>query len=340
MTIREQESVSELKHEVSQLNKTVMTLVQKFALFEDFKNSYNTDKVTLVENSSVTNVGKNTSPNTKALVVDDIGKNPVTKETDSTKNLNPTSLVIKANGKSVDFDKFKEIALSNNIQVKKSVVNANGDVFVNLPNAETKNKLEKLLSGDVFAQNSVVTVKSNLPSISILDVVEFESKEDFIEKVKSRNAKINELIENGSEFSIIFSKGPKEDAKYNTHQVVARVSEDIRDAIRLANNRIYIELTSHRVVDRFYVKRCNKCCKFGHYEKDCTESVCCGYCHGEHLSKDCTTVKPGELLNYECKNCLDSGKNAKGHSAMWPKCPTYLEAQERKKKVIPYYQKN
>ena len=284
-------------------------------------------------------IGKNTSANIEALSIDDIEKDPVIKEIDSTKNLNPTSLVIKANGKSVDFDKFKEIALSNNIQVKKSVVNANGDVFVNLPNAETKNKLEKLLSGDAFAQNSVVTVKSNLPSISILDVVDFESKEDFIEKIKSRNPKINELIEKGSEFSIIFSKGPKEDTKYNTHQVVARVSEDIRDAIRLANNRIYIELTSHRIVDRFYVKRCNKCCKFGHYEKDCTESVCCGYCHGEHLSKECTTVKPGECLNYECKNCLDSGKNAKGHSAMWPKCPTYLEAQEKKKKAIPYYQK-
>ena len=39
-TIREPESVSELKQEVSQLNKTFMTLVDKFSLFEEFKKSY------------------------------------------------------------------------------------------------------------------------------------------------------------------------------------------------------------------------------------------------------------------------------------------------------------
>ena len=133
---------------------------------------------------------------------------------------------------------------------------------------------------------------------------------------------------------------PKEDGKFKTYHVVARVSDDIRKILEQNRNRIFLGMSSHRVIDRFYIKRCNNCLQYGHYEKDCKLDACCGYCRGKHLSKNCDKIEQGDFTNYECHNCQQSGKCHTGHSAMWTKCPTYIEAQAQMKKSIPFYQKN
>ena len=70
--------------------------------------------------------------------------------------------------------------------------------------------------------------------------------------------------------------------------VVVRVSEDIHKLIQTNGNRIFIGLTSHRINDRFYVKACAKCHRYGHYHADCSKKACCGYCTSEeHESKVC-----------------------------------------------------
>ena len=173
----------------------------------------------------------------------------------------------------------------------------NGDLFVELPSKEVKEKLQPFLNDDAFVENSIVNVKSKIPSISIVGVKEFSTKKEFIEKIKRQNPKVKQLIDQGSEFSIIFSKDPKDSEKYDTFQIVARVSEDIRDILRKNNDFIYVDLSSYRVVDRFYIKRCNKCLKFGNYEKDYKNYLCCAY----HRSNECQEVD-GDDRKYECKN--------------------------------------
>ena len=189
-----------------------------------------------------------------------------------------------------------------------------------------------------FEAHSVVELKRKLPAISILDVKEFSSKEEFTEKIKKQNPKVKQLIETGSEFSIVYNKSPVGENKY--HQVVARVSEEIRKVIKGNRDRIHADLSAYRVVDRFYVKRCNNCQKFGHYEKDCEENVCCGYCSKAHKSTDCQEVAKENHKEHQCVNCKEHGKESKGHSAMSYKCPSYVEMQSKMKKTVPYYQKN
>ena len=252
-----------------------------------------------------------------------------------------TSLCIKSNGSPVNLEKVGELATTNSIQVSKTVVKDNGDVYVELPSKENCEKLSPLLSEETFANNEVVTVKSKLPSISILNVKSFTSKEEFIGKIKQQNPTIKELVEKGSDFSIVFAKEPcEENNQRQKFQVVARVSDDIRRAIKCNDDKIYMDLLALRVVDRFFVKRCNKCQNFGHYEKDCQEDACCGYCKGNHLSKDCVDVNDGDFGNYKCVNCERGNKDGNGHSTHWHKCPSYLDLQKKLKKSIPYYQKN
>ena len=176
----------------------------------------------------------------------------------------------------------------------------------------TEKKLTPLLNDGAFATNTIVPLKSKLPTISILNVKEFSSNGEFIEKVKNQNPKIKQLIDAGSEFSVVYCRKPKEteteDEVNKYFQIVVRVSGEIRQAIRSNNNKLYIELESYRVVDRFYIKRCNKCQGFGHYERDCENNERCGYCSEAHLSNQCTKVEHHDHRNFNCVNCKDAGE--------------------------------
>ena len=255
-----------------------------------------------------------------------------------------SSLCIKSKGKPVDIKKIQEIACKNSIQVSKADVKANGDVYVDMPSNENREKLLPLLDEDTFAVNEIVKLRSKQPTISILSVESFLSKEDFIGRVKRQNPEIKELIDQGSKFEIVFVKEPRESKSHSKNEyylVVARVSEDIRKVMKMTGDRVYIDLVAHRVIDRYFVKRCNKCQEFGHYEKNCSNNVCFAYCRQNHKSTDCNQVEDGDVEHYECVNCKRENKPYVGHSSLWHKCPSFVEQQKKVKKSIPYYaQKN
>ena len=77
-----------------------------------------------------------------------------------------------------------------------------------------------------------------------------------MEKVKRQNPVIKEKIENGSEFSIVYSKQPREGGSTNNYyQVVARVSNDIRQAIKQSDDKIYdkVQITTSYLRDNTYI---------------------------------------------------------------------------------------
>ena len=126
------------------------------------------------------------------------------------------------------------------------------------------------------------------------------------------------------------------------YQLVLRVSEEIRRIIETNGDRIFMGFNSHRVFDRFYVKSCAKCHRFGQYHAKCTSKSCCDYCGGEdHASEQCDVHHDEkDQSKYKCVNCEAAGKPHEGHSSHWFKCPTYIEHQDKIKKGIPYYSKN
>ena len=312
ITMRENNEASTLKEQIADLTNTVSSLVNEF---KEFKQEKKTDK----EQQE--------------------GSKPWSDQAKIKKI--KASLRIQSNGTDVNIAKVKEIATSNQIQVSKTTVNqTNGDVYIELPSEENRDKLTPLLNEETFAAHEVVKLKSKLPTISVLDVKEFESKENFVDKIKNQNPVIKELMERGSTFSVVYCKSPTDECEKKYHQVVLRVSEDIRKVIRSNNNKLFADLTAYRVVDRFYVKRCNRCQKFGHYEKDCKNDECCGYCTGKHSTGKCKEVEAKDHANHKCVNCKEKGLDPNKHSAMWYKCPTYIEMQKKLKQSIPFYQKN
>ena len=123
--------------------------------------------------------------------------------------------------------------------------------------------------------------------------------------------------------------------------IVARISEDIRECLKANNDRVYIGFTACRVFDRFYVKSCASCHRFGHYHAECDSKPCCGYCGDEdHSSQQCPIHQQKDPAKYKCVNCEQLGKKSAGHSSRWHSCPSYIEQQKKMMMNIPYYAKN
>ena len=79
-------------------------------------------------------------------------------------------------------------------------------------------------------------------------------------------------------------------------QANIRVSNNIRKFLENNGDRLYIGLTSCKIYDHFYIKRCNKCQAFDHYAVNCksTTSVCL-HCVGNHASDTCSEKCKSDL---------------------------------------------
>ena len=247
-----------------------------------------------------------------------------------------TSLLAKRNtdsGQSVDIDQLEKAAIENGIPVNSVHVSESGDTFVNLPNKASSDKLQPILEE---MNHNVVTLKSKLPTIALLGVTRKYSKPEIVNAILKQNEVIRVLVEeNNCHLSVVYTKEPSDDNTY--HQVVLRVSPDIRRAIKNHSNKLYMGKVLHKVVNRFYIRRCNTCQCYGHYQDRCPtpNSPVCGYCTKDHLSKDCP-IKAGPTSEFCCHNCKTRDIDFKGHSTFWYNCPSYKEQQKKLERSIDY----
>ena len=233
------------------------------------------------------------------------------------------TVCIKSDGQTVDMGKVKNIVTSNGIQVSKATVSKkNGDVYIDLPSDESRDQLLPLLSEADIAGNRIVNVKQKCPTISIRNVSGYDDETGFIEKVKAQNKGIKEKIESGSEFSVVFTRKNRTAIHSNfeneeeRHLIVLRVGDDIRDALKAEGDRIFLDFSSYRVMDRVYIKSCAKCHKLGHYHAECDNVECCGYCLSEeHNSEQCPVRKEKDNKKFRCINFKDAKKIHEGHSS-------------------------
>ena len=237
----------------------------------------------------------------------------------------------------VDLNKIKDIAVNNNIPVTNIGVSQKGDTFIHCPSAEARDKLQPLISADL-EDKEVVSMKEKCPHVTIVDIIqtgdEDLTKDTILSQIRSQNPQISALIESGNQFNILFTK---KDPKTSKFSAVVRVSCEIRNAIKSNRNRVYIGISSCRVYDRFYVKRCNNCQKFGHFKDNCTNNTVCGHCAGNHSSEHCSLKDETDFSKLKCANCKDTSGGRCGHSAFWFQCPAYKAAQSKLKSTIPYY---
>ena len=87
-----------------------------------------------------------------------------------------------------------------------------------------------------------------------------------------------------------------------------KVSPCIRDML-VSKGRIYVGNTSCRVLDRFDVRQCFKCQRFGHMATQCRASdPVCMYCSASHLTKNCPHKY--NTASHRCVNCSHSSNTS------------------------------
>ena len=325
-------AVKQIKEEMKQEMKQIKEEVKQLKNESNTNEGISVPKTTDLTETAVPVPPPSNLPTTSAWSDPNRTKEIVRKE--------KVTLCIKRNNEKIDLSKLKEVVAKNGVQVSKTSVNKeNGDVYCEFPSNEQRDKLSQHL---VSEGRNCVNVKSKCPIINIRNVCDYVNEDDFVERMKQQNQRIAQLIDNGSEFSIVFTKEQNSDpTKDAVHQIVARVSEELRDVIKEAGDKTYIGFSSLRVFDRFYVKSCAKCHKHGHFHAECDQTQCCGYCMAEnHTSRDCPIYKEKKQAEYKCVNCKEAGKPEVGHSSHWHQCPTYLDQQKKMMKRIPYYSKN
>ena len=243
---------------------------------------------------------------------------------------------------------INKLVSDNKLQVNNVGVNpATGITFINCPSDAARKKIKEKLE-EQYGDHEIKELSEMLPAISIVGItkdqwdiakVSEEHFNSFTQALKDQNPQLEDLINSGETFKILFMKPPND--KYENFQIVARISANIRDAIRSNWNRIYIAATSAKVYDRFFIKRCYHCNEFGHYADGCARTLSCATCSAvnQHETKHCPHKEETDPTNHNCINCKKAdGFSHQGHTASSPKCPSYKLAQKKLKGNTPYYQ--
>ena len=223
-----------------------------------------------------------------------------------------------------------------NIPVNQAKLTKQGCGYLSFPDQKSRDNAADNLKSIFKVESKDNTPKLLSPNIKICGLTEddypntTEGLQQLKEDIIRKNEAVCTLVETqGKQFDILFTNYDK---SRNESFVVAKIDASIRKSIQSTGDRLFIELSSCKVLDRIHVTQCHTCQAFGHKQnsrfcslKDQSGSIC-RYCSENHLSKDCSFKKDVEVDNYKCSNCARSNSpaicsKAKGHFTTSNKCP-------------------
>ena len=248
-------------------------------------------------------------------------------------------------------DLFKNIPtnlIKNNVKNKKIVM-----IF---PSENAKEKGRKALEKHPDVLNKSMTFAdakkmfpkitvTNVPNYLVADILsennlDVPTKRDKLKRrmealFMEKNEQVQDLVANhGRTFTIIYVN-PGE----NFTSVGIKVSPDIRYHL-IEARWIYIGNTRCKVTDRFDLKQCYKCQKFGHKSDQCREpQTICKYCSASHPTRTCPHKHDRE--QHRCINCSHSSNEqfkalCHTHHSAAESCPIIMMETENLRKKTEY----
>ena len=237
----------------------------------------------------------------------------------------------KESGEKANIEEVQSIAVRTGSAVSKTYINETGDAVVVCENNDAQAKMKPALVTNM-SEFKVVTPPARKPTINIAEIDKNYSKEELFAIIKAQNSSRGIEITDEN-FKILFLKPHQKDDKL--FMAVVRVSDDIRDAIKHAGgDRVIVNSIACPVFNRFFVRRCNYCQGLNHWKDECkAQAPVCGKCAGAHETKNCTSDTK------KCANCTLAGITDNNHEASFHNCKSYVNAQERLKSTINYFNK-
>lgn len=266
-------------------------------------------------------------------------------DTERVKKLrHPATMIIHdTSGENVPLKSLESIITNNNIEANNTFKNREGNTVITLSSQQDRSKLVNAIKEN-YPNSDIRQPNEKLPTISIAGIKEDISSDTLRDQILTVYQEVKDLVDAGETFTVLSVKQQRNYSGANKlYQASIRVSNSIRKFIENRDNYLSIGLYRCKVYDHFYIKRCNRCQKYGHYKAQCraTKPVC-AQCSGNHDTTDCPEMsKPS--FQPVCVNCFNAKENSQQHthSAADRTCPTYQSEQNKLKKSISYYaQKN
>ena len=237
---------------------------------------------------------------------------------------------VDAEQKKAALNMVEKVVVDCNIGVKNSYDNKKGNTVVVCHSDEQRNLLEAKIqealpdigvkSLNNFLNNTIAVVGFNptYDDSNILDVI--LKQNDFVMnfiKLKGNGKEENHIK--------LLNVNPLNN-KPHLSQAVFKVSPALRSLLKRKNDKLLVGIRSVSVYERFHVKRCFGCQKYGHLQSHCpTPDVkVCANCAGNHETKACTSSV------VKCVNCHENGTND-NHKASSPSCPVFRIERTRVK---------
>lgn len=224
----------------------------------------------------------------------------------------------------------EEAIMENNVSVVESYQNKSGDLMVVCESVDSRNQLKEIVTnkGDIV----VNAPRETRHQVTIVGLPNQYVKEEVVEIMVKQNRFIRDFAQKNKiddHIRIHIIKPLKNNE--TCFQAFCDISTVLREGFHHFNNKITIGLTTCKVYDRYNIKRCYNCQKFGHYAKDCpTNDVpVCGKCSEEgHNTRDCQEEEN------KCINCVREGCTEFHHSTSSPQCPALIKEQDLLKKKL------
>ena len=161
------------------------------------------------------------------------------------------------------------------------------------------------LKGEYNVVSQSTEQREFFPKITIYDIKSDDytnkNKGDLKTAILNKNPLIKSVLTEEKSFDILFLT---KDKARNTSKAVVKLHPDILKVIQKAKYKIFIDFGICRVSDRFFVKQCYKCQKFGHQSENCpADQPICRFCAANHESSSCTLKNSKDKSKLHCSNC-------------------------------------
>ena len=231
-------------------------------------------------------------------------------------------IIPKENGK-LTVKSFCEIAKTNlpNVPIKRMGVTKEGHGYIRVPDKEASDEIINKLGSEYNTVAKTTSQREFLPKITISDIdsehYTNKNKDELKSAILNKNQGIKTCVEDKKQFEILFLT--KDRSRDNFSKAVVRVHPDILQVIKRSRYKIFIDFGTCRVSDRFFLKQCYRCQKFGHHKEDCSMKAenknVCRFCSDNHESSACSIKGSTNTEKFKCANCFGN------HSTTDVSCP-------------------
>lgn len=323
----DQEFISEINANLQFLVEKTKALDQKIDLLLNENLNLKAEIASLKESKQITGVSQQSNKNVAATS---------TYATVVSKNNDNKVLIVKQKCMEKDIKQVKEDIRKNvnpldiGAGLSLGKPTKNGGIILKCGNEKELTNIQAHIQEKMGDSYSVDVPKLLNHRIKVVGVHESEyslTDDEIVSKIENQNS-----LQNNSDKKIKILRKTK--IVNNRFTMVLEV-DPTTYGIFIDKEKMNIGWNRCNVFNDYGIRRCFRCCSYGHILKDCTENKVCAKCSGNHDFKECTvnTVK--------CANCVVSNKkyglNVDVEHVAWDvnKCESYkrIEQYQRSKYI-------